>query len=584
MKRIKSGFLFFAAMVSFMAFPSNAKNSVDSLKLVLQDKRGEEKLRVLGELADYYLNNNLDSNLFFLNAMKGEALDLDNVRYTAIANAELGLNSFFSGKYFDAEDFLQQAIQVQKEIGDTSSLAHSYNVLAGVYGESGQYLKSINTLFEAITIFESQHNLKGQITAYNNLGYLHMKLDDYTKARDFYQKAISIIDKTQIDYNKGFSFSNIGICYKESGGYDTALVYYNKALQQYREYETLNAIPMLYQSFGNLYAFRLHKPDSAFRYFNEGIELAQKYDPNSLTELYYSLGQLYYDKEDFDKSYDAYIQSLAVAENTDDLDGQMQAHYEIYRNKKAAGQLGKAMDHFEDYMTLKDSIDAKETRTSISRLVEKYENDKNKILIEQYKVKQKADQRLKAALGAGVGFLVILLVFIVYALFQRKRRNILERELLHAEKQKVEEELQFKNKQLASQTLMMLQKNNMLQELHESIKEVENKPSERMPGFLNSFRNQINRNLHSEKDWELFKLYFEQVNKTFFKNLNEINSELTQNDLRLAALIKLRFNIKEAASVLNLSPNSIKGARSRLRNKLHLEKSEDLAIFIEGVD
>jgi len=176
------------------------------------------------------------------------------------------------------------------------------------------------------------------------------------------------------------------------------------------------------------------------------------------------------------------------------------------------------------------------------------------------------------------------LTFIVFALFQRKKRNKLEKELLNAEKQTVEEELQFKNKQMASQALMMMQKNKMLQGLHESIQDAKKEPLEKMPQFLNIFKNQINHNLQSEKDWELFKLYFEQVNKTFFRNLETINPELTQNDLRLAALIKLRFNIKEAASVLNLAPNSIKGARSRLRIKLHLENSEDLALFIAGIE
>jgi DNA-binding CsgD family transcriptional regulator len=79
-------------------------------------------------------------------------------------------------------------------------------------------------------------------------------------------------------------------------------------------------------------------------------------------------------------------------------------------------------------------------------------------------------------------------------------------------------------------------------------------------------------------------LYFEQINKSFFTKLKTINADLTQNDIKLAALIKLRFNIKEAASVLNLSPNSIKGARSRLRNKLKLESSDDLSLFIEKIE
>lgn len=326
MQGILPRLFFFAVLASIITFPASANRTNDSIKHVLQDKRGEERLQLLEELADSYLNNNLDSNLYFLNEMNREALRSENARYTAISNAGLGLNSYFRGRYLEAEDYLQQAIKIQKEIGDTSSLAHSYNVLAGVYGESGQYLKSINTLFEAIAIFESRNNIKGQITAYNNLGYLYMKLDDYKKAGDFYQKAISIIENTQIDYNKGFSYSNLGICFKELGELDTALVYYKKALEQYKEHETLNAIPMLYQSFGNLYGFRLHKPDSALHYFNEGIELAKQYDPNSLIELYYSLGQLYYDQNSYDKSCEAYKRSLDMAEITKDLNGQMQAH------------------------------------------------------------------------------------------------------------------------------------------------------------------------------------------------------------------------------------------------------------------
>ncbi|NOR75545.1 MAG: tetratricopeptide repeat protein [Draconibacterium sp.] len=584
MKSKKPEFIFLLITVVFLQFQVTGKNSIDSLKHVLLEKKGEEKLKILEELSDYYINNNLDSNFYFLTELKKVAVQTENIKYEAIANTSLGLNFFFKGKYFDAEDYLQQAIQIQKQIKDTTGLAHSCNVLAGVYGESGQYSKSIKVLFDAIEIFEIQNNLKGMVTAFNNLGFLYMKLEDYEKAMEYYKKAIPVIDENKLENNKGFLFSNIGICFKEFNEYDSALVYYQKALEQYKIHETLNAIPILYQSMGNLYGFRLNKQDSALVYFEEGIELAKKYDTNSLIELYYSLGQLYYDQNKYNKSIDAFNESLIVADNSEDLNGQMQAYFELFQVKKETNKLKEAIEHFENYLVIKDSIDTKETKTNISRLVEKYENDKNKILIQQLNEKQKADERLMAAMIVSIAFLVVLLAFIIYALFQRKKRNRLARELLKAEKQKVEEELQFKSKQMASQALMMMQKNKMLQGLQESIQDAKKQPSEKLPGFLNTFRTQINRNLHSEKDWELFKLYFEQVNKTFFQKLKNINPELTQHDLRLAALIKLRFNIKEAASVLNLAPNSIKGARSRLRSKLHLENSEDLALFIERVD
>lgn len=584
MEREKRALFFFMATFILIPFQLSAKNSTDSLKMLLNTKQGITKFEILVQLSDQYINSNLDSNLYYLNLLKDEAVKYKNRKYEAIANTSLGLNSFYNGKHFDAEEYLTQAIELQKQLGDTVNLAHSYNVLAGIYGESGQYQKSINTLFKAIAILEIQGNTKGLITAYNNLGYLYDELDEHEKSIEYYHKAIFTTNQFHHHYNRGFSYNGLGINYKAIGQIDSALFYYRKALEQYKEHQTLNAIPLLFQNIGNIYAFRLGKQDSALVFFNEGIELAKKYDPNSLDYLYSSLAQLYFEQKDYSKSIEGYKKSLEEAEKSEDLSNQMKSHYKIFEIDKITGQLSDAIAHIERYINLKDSINSNDTKISISRLVEKYENDKNKILIQQLKEKQKADQRTKAAMIAGMALLAVSLAFILYALYQRKKRNRLERELLNTEKQKVEEELSYKNKQLVSQALMMLQKNSTLQNLSDSIKETEKQPIEKLAVLRNNLRNQINYALKSEKDWELFKLYFEQVNKTFFQKLKAINPGLTQHDLRLAALIKLRFNIKEAAAVLNLAPNSIKGARSRLRQKLYLENSDDLTGFIENID
>jgi DNA-binding CsgD family transcriptional regulator len=87
--------------------------------------------------------------------------------------------------------------------------------------------------------------------------------------------------------------------------------------------------------------------------------------------------------------------------------------------------------------------------------------------------------------------------------------------------------------------------------------------------------------MSSENDWNLFKLYFEQVNKNFFTKLQEKHERLTINDLKLAALIKLNMNIKEAAAVLNIEPDSLKRARYRLRQKFGLRTEQSLSEFLD---
>jgi len=565
------------ATFSFLYFNLLASVSVDSLKLLLQQKKGAEQFMILEQLSDYYINNNLDSSFYFTTQLYDAAIQSKNIKYEAVASSSLGLYFFFNGKYFDAEDNVLRAIQLQKQINDTINLAHSYNVLAGIYGESGQYSKSIKTLFEAIRIFEVRGDFEGLTTAYNNMGFLYMKLEKYKKATDYYKKALSIIDDYQINRNKGFLFSNIGICYKEIGDNNNALIYYRLALQQYKTNKTLNAIPILYQSIGNLYAFRLNRTDSAFYYFNSGIKLAKEYDPNSLIELYISLGQLFNNQNEYKKGVDVFNKSLKVAEESEDLSGQMDAFRNLSQSNKKIGNFEQALNYFEKYSVLKDSIDSKEAKTSIASLEEKHENEKNKLLINELNAIHKADRIAKILLIAGVILLIIIMFFVLYGIVQRKKRNQLEKRFL-------EKEIGFKSKELASHALMMMQKNKMLQGLYNSIESLNGEPLEKINKSLNSIKNQIQHGFKSENEWDLFKLYFEQVNRTFFKRLNSINPNLTQNDLRLAALIKLRLNIKEVASVLNLSPNSVKGARSRLRKKLNLNVSDDLAQFIEEID
>ncbi len=100
---------------------------------------------------------------------------------------------------------------------------------------------------------------------------------------------------------------------------------------------------------------------------------------------------------------------------------------------------------------------------------------------------------------------------------------------------------------------------------------------------ISDFRRLVNRNMNSEKDWSLFKLYFEEVNKDFYSTLQNRFNGLTSGDLKLAALIKLNLNIKEAAAVLNVSPDSLKKARYRLRLKLGLNDRENLADFLNKI-
>ena len=152
-----------------------------------------------------------------------------------------------------------------------------------------------------------------------------------------------------------------------------------------------------------------------------------------------------------------------------------------------------------------------------------------------------------------------------------------------AKEKELETELEFKARQLTSHAVSMMQKNKLMQELSANMQKVVKTVNNDQKHEIAKLQQQIKQSLNVEKDWELFKIYFEQVNKDFFTKLLQIEPSLSPNDLRLSALIRLNMNIKEAATVFNIEPASIKSARYRLRKKLSLSQDEDLYGFMRKI-
>ncbi len=231
----------------------------------------------------------------------------------------------------------------------------------------------------------------------------------------------------------------------------------------------------------------------------------------------------------------------------------------------------------------------------------KYKASERERQIEHMKYQKKVDDAYNKLLITTITTVVIILIFIILMLFFKRRKDhqIHEQKMLVYEKEKmltkaelaerearekqITDELEFKTRQLASHAMNMMQKNRLLHEVTEAISERMKNVNDESKAGLKAIKHKLEQSLNAEKDWELFKLYFEQINKDFFTKLKKINPNLTSHDYRLAALVKLNLSIKEMASVLNISPNSLKNARYRLKKKLQLKDEESLTTVIRNL-
>ena len=91
------------------------------------------------------------------------------------------------------------------------------------------------------------------------------------------------------------------------------------------------------------------------------------------------------------------------------------------------------------------------------------------------------------------------------------------------------------------------------------------------------------RSYYNLENWTEFETRFVSINEKFYKKITKRYPNLTQNDQRLCALVKLNLSSKEIAKLLNMSNESVHTTRSRLRKKLNLSREVNLKQFIANL-
>jgi DNA-binding CsgD family transcriptional regulator len=173
------------------------------------------------------------------------------------------------------------------------------------------------------------------------------------------------------------------------------------------------------------------------------------------------------------------------------------------------------------------------------------------------------------------------------ALLQKK---LLEDKFIHEKEQailrneKFKTEMNYKNAQLTSYTLLITHKNDIMKEIKNKLTAFastiqQNGSDDKIQELINV----INKEFKVEKDWEHFEQHFNQIHKDFFKRLKEEYPDLSSTYLKLCAYLRMNLSSKEIASLMNISIRGVEKARSRLRKKLNLPQNEDLILFISKI-
>ena len=163
-----------------------------------------------------------------------------------------------------------------------------------------------------------------------------------------------------------------------------------------------------------------------------------------------------------------------------------------------------------------------------------------------------------------------------------KRENLeSEKEIIRLRNEKLREQMILKDKELANSTLEMIQKNKLLTKIKNDLQKlIATTRDDDHKNQINSLTKKINRELDTEKQWEVFETHFENVHEAFLKRLKAQFPNLSPRELKLCAYLRLNISSKEIAILMNISTRGVEISRYRLRKKLNLNRDENLTDFI----
>tara|TARA_R110002111_G_scaffold53605_1_gene93053 strand:- start:3766 stop:5637 length:1872 start_codon:yes stop_codon:yes gene_type:complete len=416
------------------------------------------------------------------------------------------------------------------------------SALASLYHYTDNKEKSIEIKKELLEFYQKQNNKRKIGLTLNDLGNSNYVIENYNIAINYLEESLRYSEEVKNHGLIGITLFNIGKTHVRMGQTQKGIDYLKKSIHYSRNvsHHPLSESWAL-KKLGDVYTEEMNMPEKALPYLNRAIVLAD------------SIG------------------------NKDDL-------YQSYRDRSEAyaalGMHKKALEDHKTYKNINDSVYNIEKSKEIERLKTEFETkekeqeitfQKNEIsLLEQ---KAKVSNLQKLMLGLGLLMSLGIVGFGFYGFKEKLKRNKLEKE-------KLDNELNFKKKELTTHALHLAKKNEVLENIKQQAEEL--KTAQSHCGYQHLIRT-IDFDLQDDNNWENFSNYFQQVHKDFNSKIKEQYPTISASELRFLSLVKMNLSSKEIASILNISSEGIKKARYRVRKKLGLNANESLEALILSI-
>ncbi|MEO0376097.1 MAG: CHAT domain-containing protein, partial [Cyanobacteria bacterium P01_A01_bin.17] len=186
----------------------------------------------------------------------------------------LGLAYQALGEYGKAIRFHQDALALERQIGDRRGEAKSMGNLGLCYKRLGKHQQALQFLQQALTIFRQIGYRQGEVDSLANLGDVYYVLRRTDDARSFHQQALELARKLGDQEGESASLNSLGLVYFSQGNYREAIRFHQQSLDISRKIGDRQGEAIALGNIGNAH-YRRRKFDPAIAYYQQSLTLAK---------------------------------------------------------------------------------------------------------------------------------------------------------------------------------------------------------------------------------------------------------------------------------------------------------------------
>ncbi len=323
-------------------------------------------------------------------------------------------------KYDLGIDFLQQSLEIDKEIGDKSGEATDLQMLGKIQDKQGNKSDAKINYKKSLELFEEVNDIEGIAGILNSLGIMEAKEGNYDASFELFVRARDIYEITGDKPEYVRMLNNMGIIYDFTGKYDSSLLLYHKVHELSIEMDHKPNQALALSNLGSVNN-NIGKYDIAYPFLESALELYEEMEDkygisrvlnnmstnlmekgmlneaiqllerslaikeeigiqSSIALTLTNIAEIYLLNKNYSKSEDYFVRALNIRIDLEDKKGQVYTYFGLSKLLKEKGWIEEAIAVSDTALNIATDIkylltvrDLHEYRSNLFSLTEQYE-------------------------------------------------------------------------------------------------------------------------------------------------------------------------------------------------------------------